>query len=322
MTLTPRERIRCALEMKPFDLVPLEGSGRLRNDVMVPKLTTFTKYPVSGVWYKKGFWTDVWGCVFEAAEDGVIGEVTTAQLDDWAKLDTFKLPWESLKDPELANINAICAESDKFVMPMWCDIQPFQRMQFLRGTEMLFMDLAYGEAEVYRLRDMVHEFYLKKVEILCQTDVDGIHIEDDWGSQTTMLISPAFWRGFFKPLYQDYCAMIHSHGKKLVFHSDGNITAILPDLVEIGVDAVNAQIDCMDLDAISANFHGKIAFWGGFDRQRLLPFGTDAEIRQEVRRIAKSFFQYGRTGVVGQCFKDAATPDAACDVVYDEWMKL
>jgi hypothetical protein len=308
--------------MKPFDLVPLEGSSRLRNDVMGPKLTTFAKIPVAGVMWKKGCWTDAWGCVFEAAEDGVVGEVKNALLDDWAKLDTFKPPWASLKDPALAHINATCATSEKFVMPMWCDIQPFQRMQFLRGTEMLFMDLAYGESEVYRLRDMVHEFYLKKVEILCQTDVDGIHVEDDWGSQQALLVSPALWRAFFKPLYKDYCDLARKHGKKLVLHSDGHIMAILPDLVEIGVDAVNAQIDCMDLDAISANFHGKIAFWGGFDRQRLLPFGTDAEIRQEVRRIAKSFFQYGRTGIIGQCFLDKGTPDAALDAVYDEWMEL
>lgn len=76
-------------------------------------------------------------------------------------------------------------------------------MQFLRGTENLLMNLAYGEDKVYKLRDMLHEFFVREMEMWADTDVDGISFMDDWGTQKTLLISPILWREFFKPLYKD-----------------------------------------------------------------------------------------------------------------------
>ena len=59
-------------------------------------------------------------------------------------------------------------------------------------------------------------------------------------------------------MYQDYCRLAHSHGKFLIMHSDGYIDPIIPDLIAIGVDALNAQLDCMDVPSLAARFHGKI----------------------------------------------------------------
>jgi len=322
--MTPRERVKAALRFQEFDRVPVEG-GRKHNDVLNVVGAGILKFgpgKTSGVMWRKGTRTDAWGCVFEMAEDGVSGEVKTPILSDWSKLDALQPPWDVLKEADLSQVNAACAQTDRFTAAMWGDVQPFQRMQYLRGTETLFMDLAYGEAEVYRLRDLVHEFYVKKLELVCKTDLDAVHIEDDWGSQTNLLVSPDMWREFFKPLYRDYVDIAHAHRKAIIMHSDGQIEAILPELVEIGLDAVNAQLDCMDVESIASRFHHKIAFWGGFDRQHLLPHGTDAEIRAEVRRIANAFFRYGRTGIVGQCFQDKGVRDEAVDAVYDEWRKV
>ncbi|MCL2461196.1 MAG: methyltransferase, partial [Defluviitaleaceae bacterium] len=194
-------------------------------------------------------------------------------------------------------------------------------MQYLRGTENLFVDLASGSADVFKLRDMIHEFYLREVEMWADTDVDGIHIEDDWGTQLSLLISPGMWREYFKPLYKDYCGIAHRKGKFVVMHSDGQISDILPDLIEIGVNAVNVQLDCMDVERLASLYHGRLAFWGGFDRQYLLPFGSEAEVRNEVRRIGGAFFRYGYTGVVGQCFRDKGAKEENIRAVYDEWSR-
>ncbi|HUV88557.1 MAG TPA: hypothetical protein VMY80_02805 [Anaerolineae bacterium] len=118
-------------------------------------------------------------------------------------------------------------------------------MQFLRGTENLMMDLAWGVNQVYRLRDLVHEFFMREIALWTKTDVDGISFMDDWGTQTNLLISSQMWREVFKPLYADYCQLIHGTGKFAFFHSDGHIVSIIPDLIEIGVDAVNAQLFCL-----------------------------------------------------------------------------
>lgn len=119
---------------------------------------------------------------------------------------------------------------------------------------------------------MVHEYFLKQEELWLQAEVDAIHIADDWGTQQSLLISPDMWREYFKPCYREYCEMAHRHGKLVLMHSDGYILDILDDLVEIGVDAVNSQLQCMKLADLE-RFRGNIAFLGEIDRQYLLPFG-------------------------------------------------
>lgn len=243
-------------------------------------------------------YTDAWGCVWRAKEVGVIGEVLKAPLEDWSSLATYQPPFEIL-GKGMERVNQACAESDLFMLG--CGVpRPFERMQFLRGTERLFMDLAYGVAEVYQLRDMVHEFYCREMELWAATDVDGVMFMDDWGTQQSLLIAPNMWQELFKPLYRDYVAIAHSKGKFVFMHSDGMIEAIYPDLVEIGVDAVNSQLFCMDIERLGRDFGGKITFWGEIDRQGLLPFGTAEEVRAGVERVVKALGDFNG-GLIAQC---------------------
>ena len=195
-------------------------------------------------------------------------------------------------------------------------------MQFLRGTENLFMDLAEEAPEVYKLRDMLHEFFVHEISMWADTDVDGVSITDDWGSQTALLISPDMWRKVFKPLYKDYCDILHKKGKKLFFHSDGHIEAIYPDLVEIGVDAVNSQLFCMDIEKLAKLYKGKITFWGEICRQKTLPFGTVEDVRKAVRRVADAMFLPDRTGVIAQFCFSKLDPLENIMAVFDEWDKM
>ena len=88
--------------------------------------------------------------------------------------------------------------------------------------------------------------------ILVAVAADAIMFKDDWGSETSLLISPRQWRQMFKPLYADYSRIIHEAGKFVFFHSDGYIADIYPDLIEVGVDAINSQLFCMDIEGLGA----------------------------------------------------------------------
>lgn len=116
---------------------------------------------------------DDWGCPFTVAEPEVVGEVKNPPIRDWAALKNFSPPWEILDRADFSQVNKSCAETDKFVLAAIPD-GPFERMQFLRGTENLFMDLAYGVKEVYRLRDMIHGFLIRLIKMWIKTDVDGL----------------------------------------------------------------------------------------------------------------------------------------------------
>ena len=128
--------------------------------------------------------------------------------------------------------------------------------------------------------------------------MDGLGFMDDWGSQRTLLISPDLWRTRFKPLYREYAEVARASGKYLFMHSDGWIADIIPDLIEIGVNALNSQVFCMTPERL-APFAGRITFWGELDRQHLLPRGTTEEIREAARTLRKHLYRDG--GLVAQC---------------------
>ena len=90
--------------------------------------------------------------------------------------------------------------------------------------------------------------------------------------------------------------------------------------MEIGIDAVNSQLFCMDMEEIGRRYAGKIAFWGEIDRQRMLPFGTEGEVRQGVRRAYRALCPDGRlTGAVAQCEWGVRDPEGNVRAVFDEW---
>jgi uroporphyrinogen decarboxylase len=236
-------------------------------------------------WYvTAGEYVDEWGSTWVAGETGALGEVKQPALADWSKLDHFQPPWDLIRTRDLSPVNEVCAASTNYIIS---DVtaNPFERMQFLRGSENLYLDIGYGTAQFRRLLEMVHEFSLENTRLWCQTAVDGICFMDDWGSNLNLLISPRTWREIFKPLYCQYIDMIHAAGKKVFFHSDGNIQAIYGDLIEIGMDAINSQLFVMDIEELARKYKGKVTFWGEIDRQRILPFGTPEEVRAAVQRV-------------------------------------
>ncbi|MFC1959780.1 uroporphyrinogen decarboxylase family protein [Chloroflexota bacterium] len=264
-----------------------------------------------------GNYTDEWGCIWSVGEAGVVGEVSGPPVADWEALKTYRPPYELLTGADFSAVEPFCAASDRFVLSS-STIRPFERMQFVRGTAALFMDMAYGLDEVLHLRDMIHEYHLQEVALWCETDVDGIVFMDDWGAQKNLLIAPAQWRELFKPLYADYCRLIHDADKFVFMHSDGDISAIYPDLIEIGVDALNSQLFCMDIEALADQYKGQITFWGEIDRQQVLAFGTPDDARAAVGRV-RAALDDGTGGVIAQCVWGKGVPQANVEAVFAAW---
>jgi hypothetical protein len=337
MMMTSRERVYRALEFgspdrAPRDLWPLPWVGQYRQTECDALLA---KYPVDfagvsvlgasdrakGTPARKGLYTDDWGCVFQVLEDGIIGEVKGPPLADWSALATFQPPWEMIQRADVDAANRACRENlagpRKFVK-CGTTLRPFERMQFLRGSENLYLDLGYEPKELFRLRDMVHDFFLKELAITVKTEADCLTFMDDWGTQRGLLILPDQWRRIFKPLYRDYCRIIHQGGKKVFFHSDGCIFDIYQDLIEVGVDAINSQLFCMDIEEIGRRFKGRITFWGEIDRQRILPFGTVDEVRAAVARVRRALDD-GRGGVIAQCEWGKNNPPENIAAVFAAW---
>jgi hypothetical protein len=289
----------------PDDIV---GAGHLRPEGK----------RVSGDPYAVGESVDAWGCKRVNVQEGVIGEVKDPLIQDpdWSDRDNLIIP-EELLDFDKTSINQYCRTTDAFVSTGGFTL--FERMQWLRGTEQLMMDLVHPQPGMMEVLMKVHDFNCRLTEKLCRCDIDAIMWLDDWGAQNNLLIHPRTWVKIFKPLYQEYINIAKRYGKKSFMHSDGHILAILPHLIDMGLDAINSQIFCMGVDALK-HFRGKITFWGEMDRQYLLAFASTDEVALAVEQVYEGLWQSG--GCIAQCeFGVGAKPENVLQV-FQTWKRL
>lgn len=286
----------------PPDIVGIDGHERQRA-------------PTRGDQYAIGEFTDEWGATFVSVQPGVIGEVKQPLIRNWTTdVPRVHIPTEWLTVDQDA-VNKACGATDKFTLAGCCP-RPFEQLQFLRGTADLYMDLTDPPPAMLAFMAALHAFYCELLELWAHTDVDALRIMDDWGSQRSLLISPAMWRTYFKPMYRDYVQIAHAAGKKFFMHSDGHILAIYPDLIEIGVDALNSQIFCMGVEKL-APFAGKITFWGEIDRQHLLAFAAPDEVEVAVRQVYDLLWRNG--GCIAQCEFGAGAQPTNVERVFATW---
>lgn len=332
--MTSKERVLAALTFREVDRVPQElwmlpGVSMFRRPELEEVMKQYPSdfYGVSVRYgaspYAKGneytdmTYTDAWGCTFMKGEPGVIGEVVHPPIQDKLDYESYKIPWSLLTDADISHIGAECEGNSKFTRA-GTQVRPFERLQFLRGSETLFLDMAEENPIFLGLKEKIHEFNLREFELLSKTPVESVMFLDDWGSQNALLISPDMWRHYFKPMYQAYAEIARGAGKFVFFHSDGNIESIYPDLIEIGINAVNSQLFCMDIEKLGRKYAGKITFWGEICRQRILPFGTPQDVSDAVDRVAQHLFS-GRTGCIAQCEWGLKDPKANIEMVYRRW---
>lgn len=282
----------------------------------------YTVSPIrTGDLYAIGDYIDEWGCKFTNLQEGIIGEVKKPLIDasdeEWEDSSKIHIPTELLTIDK-NKINEFCASTDKFVMqgdPQTC----FERLQWIRGTENLFVDLILRPKNMMKFMEKMHEFNCQLFDTWAQTNIDALFFGDDWGTQTSLLINPKVWVELFKPMYRDYSDIAKKYGKKIFFHSDGNTIDIIPHLIDIGIDAANLQIFCIGVDELM-QFKGKITFWGEIDRQNLLPFGSVRDIKNAVENVKECLWQDG--GAIAQCeFGPGALPNNVY-AVFESWNSL
>jgi len=128
--------------------------------------------------------------------------------------------------------------------------------------------------------------------------VDGGYFGDDYGAQKSLLFSPRIWRELFKPRLARMFAVFREAGLPVIMHSDGDIAEIVPDLVEIGLTALNpVQPEVSDHAWLKRTFGDRLAFYGGVSTQTVLPHGTPAEVRTAVTACTGTLAADG-TGLV------------------------
>lgn len=163
----------------------------------------------------------------------------------------------------------------------------FEKAYFARGLENFLADMA-GEPEfAAELLNMIIRKNMVMLEnFLVSPHIDGVLLGSDWGTQRGMLMSPSSWMELIRNGEKQEYDLVHRMKKDAFVHSCGKIDAILPELCDMGLDALNPiQPECMDIGELKRLYGDKLTFFGGISTQQTLPNGTPDEVRRETRRI-------------------------------------
>jgi len=171
----------------------------------------------------------------------------------------------------------------------------FEKAYFSRGIENLLADIAGNYEFAKKLHTLIIEKNLVMLEnILSIEEIDGVLLGSDWGSQRGLLMSPDVWEDMIRPGEQKEYELIHSYGKDVWVHSCGCIDAIIPSLIDMGLDVINpVQPEAMDIEQLKRDYGDKLTFWGGISTQRTLPYGTPDEVREETRAVKEMMSKRG-----------------------------
>ena len=240
---------------------------------------------------RSGIVKDEWGIVWDRTIDRDIGTLVNCVLED-NNLDKLKVP--DPDDPDrYAHIEPIIEVNENRYLLAKFSYSLFERAWALRRMENLMMDFIENPSFVHELFRKITDFNLKIMGNLGQFNLDGIYFGDDWGSQRGLLISPNMWREFIKPYLKIMYKKAHDYGYDVFIHSCGDISEIINDLIEIGLNVFNPfQPEVMDIDTLMMQHSHKLAFYGGISIQKTLPFGKPEEVCGEIENrigLAKKF---------------------------------
>ena len=262
--------------------------GLLPNSPVIPGEDENTFYDSYGqVWTR--------ALPYYYAGDGLLREATG--IDDIERL----VRWPDLSDPHwMAGVaeraRELSEQTDYFVvMRMVASHGPFQTACDLRGTENFLLDMSLNPEFAENLLEKVTFVIEGLLKLTMQASgryFDMIELPgDDYAGNTNTIMSPEMFRQFIKPCIQRLVKVVKEHNPdmKIMLHSDGAITKLLPDIIDLGVDVIHPlePLPATDLIAVKEEYGEQVTFLGGIDISHAMPGSREDVISETKCRIAQ-----------------------------------
>jgi uroporphyrinogen decarboxylase len=239
---------------------------------------------------------DEWGVTWARSagghyinSDGPFCHLAGPTLQDLEKLD-WPDPADSGRFQGLRERAKKLHKETDYAVILNFNVGPVTQCQFVRGYGTWLEDLLLCPVFAEALMDRVVDIWIQIANRALEEAgpyVDLVTYGDDIGTQNAILFRPDLYRRMIKPRHKAIANAIKRHGKPVLFHSCGSVYALIQDLIEVGIDALNpVQVSAADMDTerLKREYGRELTFWGGIDTHRVLPTGTRAEVREEVKR--------------------------------------
>ena len=238
--------------------------------------------------------TDRWGVQWAGGlpagrewEPEVMGYAIHHPLADISRLDDYAAP--DPREPGIMDGLLDGIDRDSVMIMGELPLVLWERAYLLVGMETLFMAMATDPDVVRPLFGQIVDYQIGIIRRYAELGVDAIRSTDDYGTQTSLLMSPGLWRTLIKPELRRIFAAAKDAGLMVFHHSCGHIEALVPDLIEIGVDVLDpVQASANDQLKLKRSYGDRLSFLGGVSSQQALSRGTEQEVEAEVRRCIQT----------------------------------
>jgi uroporphyrinogen decarboxylase len=317
--MTSRQRVEAALEHRSPDRVPIDVTDQLvmpgTHQALLDHLHTddfsrVLEYLNVDLWWVgvrdgwkmpylgpvlgedgEGNPLNEWGYSVSATLSRVVGHRPLGQVSSVQEVEEYAWP-----DPDWWDYSVLpgmCAGGGERAILLaprsWSPT--FCRIAWMCGMEKALCMMYDAPAVLDALVARITGFYLEVCRRACEAAGSLGHIYyhgDDVATQLGLMFSLDMWRRYFKDPLRQRFELVHRYGLKNMFHSCGAVRALMPDLIEIGMDILMpVQTHAVGMEPVSLKreFGQDLTFFGGLDIQQVLPFGTPEEVREEVRRL-------------------------------------
>lgn len=218
-----------------------------------------------------------------------------------------------------ADVAALRARDLIVMAPLQTTI--FEMAWYLRGMENFMADMVLEPEIAGYHMDRITAVREETARRYAETGCDVLSLGDDVATQLDMMISPVLWRTHLKPRLQKVINAAKKANPSILvaYHSDGNITKIIPELIEIGVDILNPlQPECMDVAALKRQYGNRLSFWGALGTQTTFPFGSPEDVRNTCRELIERVGKGGGFLLAPTHVIEPEVPWANVDAFLDE----
>ena len=347
--MTSRERVLAALDHQETDRIPIAMVCGGINPPAMQALNEFLQInrgidaqtyinsflDVTEVWVTGDFnqELDMWGVARKEISYGAgsYSEIVHHPLSEMLTLQeirqhAFPRVRDMSLDERVGEIKHLRKQTDQAIVLANANL--FETSWYMRGFEKAFEDMMIKPDLIHFIMDTVATFftdYFYEILLRCKGEIDMVFTADDIGHQDGLLLSLEMWEEFIKPYHMRINEMIHNMGAKVIYHTDGAVSEAVSGLMDMGIDVLQAlQFSAVNMDPqhLKDMFGKGLCFEGGMCVQKVLPFGTIEEVREECRRLISILGKNGGYLCGPSHFIQAGTPAENIAAYFDEAMEF
>jgi len=247
--------------------------------------------------FEDGSFEDLWGVTrkFSRVSSGnVYREVVKNPFRDFTSVEEIEnyKKWPKAEDFDTSGLRGECEKRGDFAlalggMPGCATL--FIQCWYLRGLDQILMDLILSPKLAHAIIEKIAEFqtaYHERVLEQIGDLVDILMLADDYGTQSSLMMSQKHFREFFKKPTQKLIELGKKYELKIMLHCDGSIRELIPEFIEMGIDILNPIQNVgpgMEPKELKKEFGKDLCFHGGIDTQEALPRLSAEELARDIR---------------------------------------